>query len=180
MAKSKGFTKDDKVWRSMKKNLRGKKAQINLGWFNQFYGAENNFLPMAQVAQWVEEGHKAGGWGGKTPPRPAIRTMFIPALAERGELVKAAIPLVHQVAMGKMTWKTLHAKLAPSVLYKFKYALQSYSYPANAPTTVRLKGFNDPWRETGTLIENARFEIADYKAVHYKKNYTLMVGPPRM
>lgn len=180
MAKSQGFTKDDKVWRSMKKNLRGKKAQINLGWFNQYYGADNNFLPMAQVAQWVEEGHKAGGFGGPTPPRPAIRTRFIPAIAESGEFVRAAIPLVHQVAMGRMTWKTLHAKLAPSLLYKFKYALQAYSFPANAPATVRLKGFNDPWRETGTLIENARFEIGEYKSMSYKKNYTLIVGPPRM
>lgn len=177
MARVKGFTKDDRVWRSMKRNLRAKQSQINLGWFGQYYGAENNFLPMAQVAQWVEEGHRAGGWGGRTPPRPVIRTMFIPTLAESGEFVNAAIPLIHQVAMGKMTWKSLHKKLAPSVLFKFQYALKQYDVKPNAPATVRLKGFDDPWRETGTLINSARFEVVDFSPANYKKNYTLMVGP---
>ena len=65
----KNFTKNDKVWRQIKKNLRAAKSQINLGWFEgQAYGSENNFLPMAQVAQWVEEGHR-GGWG-PTPSTP--------------------------------------------------------------------------------------------------------------
>lgn len=170
MARAKGFTKDDRVWKSMKKNLRAKKSQINIGWFDQYYGAENNFLPMAQVAQWVEEGHRAGGWGGKTPPRPAIRTHFIPALAESGEFVKAAIPLIHQVAIGNMTWNGLHKKLAPSVLFKFQYALKQYSAKPNAPVTVKLKGFNDPWVETGTLINSARFEVVDFSPSFYKKN----------
>lgn len=163
----KNFAKNDKVWRQIKKNLRAAKSQINLGWFEgQAYGSENNFLPMAQVAQWVEEGHR-GGWG-PTPPRPVIRTRFIPALTESGEMVKAAIPFVQQVALGKMTWKTLHSKLAPKVLYKFKYAIQTYSFPANSPTTISLKGFDNPWIETGTLLENARFEVVGYKSINYK------------
>lgn len=166
----KGFTKDDRVWRAMKRNLRAPKSQIDVGWFDgQSYGATNNFLPMAQVAQWVEEGHR-GGWA-PTPPRPAIRTRFMPALVESGEFVIEAIPLVHQVAMGKMTWKKLHQKLAPKVLYKFQFALKAYSYPPNSPTTIKLKGFNDPWRETGDLIDGARFEVNAYKTPNYKNAY---------
>lgn len=166
MAK-KNFTKNDKVWRQIKKNLRAQKSQINLGWFEgQNYGSENNFLPLAQVAQWVEEGHR-GNWG-KTPPRPVIRTMFLPALKDSNELVQAAIPLVQQVALGKMSWKTLNVKLAPKVLHKFKYAIQVYSYPANSPVTVRLKGFNNPWIESSTLMDSARFEVVAYKNINYK------------
>lgn len=172
MAKPKGYVKDDKVWRSMKANLRKATSQINVGWFEgQRYGAENNNLPMAQVAQWVEEGHR-GGWA-PTPPRPVIRTYFIPALAESGELVSKAIPLVHQVAMGSISWKKLHEKLAPSILYKFKYAIEVYNTKPNTPTTVRLKGFNNPWIETGALLNNARFDVAKYSSAAYRTSYKL-------
>ena len=156
------FTKDTRVWNQMKKNLRKQKYQINLGWFEgQNYGAENNNLPMAQVAQWVEEGHINGGLfaGTITPPRPAIRTMFIPTIAEADEFRGRAIPMINDVAIGKMTWKTLHEKLAPSILHLFKYTLKSYSIIPNKPSTVKMKGFNDPWVETGTLIESARFDV---------------------
>lgn len=168
----KNFTKDDKVWRQIKKNLRAAKSQINLGWFEgQAYGSENNFLPMAQVAQWVEEGHR-GGWG-PTPARPAIRTLFIPVLAESGELTKFAIPMIHEVAMGRMTWKKLHERLAPKILYRFKLALEQYSAIPNSPVTVKLKGFNNPLVETGALIANARFKVDDYKPATYRMSFRL-------
>lgn len=158
----KGYTKDTRVWNMMKKNLRKGKSQINLGWFEgQNYGPENGNLPMAQVAQWVEEGHINGGMfaGTVTPPRPAIRTMFIPTIAEADDFTKAAIPMIDDVAMGRMTWKKLHEKLAPKVLHLFKYTLKSYNIVPNKTSTVRMKGFNDPWVETGTLIESARFDV---------------------
>lgn len=179
MAKVKAFYKDDKVWRMMKKNLRANKSQINIGWTQgQRYGEDNNFLPMAQVAQWVEEGHRGGGmFGGKTPPRPVIRLQFIPTVAESGILQKMAIPWMHSVAMGKMSWETLHRNIAPTLLREFKYTLEVYSLVPNAPATVAYKGFNDPWKETGQLISNANFEIAKYKATSYKKRYSIFTGP---
>lgn len=165
------FTKDTRVWTQMKKNLRKGKSQINLGWFEgQNYGPDNNHLPMAQVAQWVEEGHMNGGMfaGTYTPPRPAIRTLFIPTIADSEDFLKAAIPLIDNVAMGKMSWKTLHEKVAPKLLHLFKYTLNSYNIIPNKPITVKMKGFNDPWRETGTLIENARFDVVPMKAYSSK------------
>lgn len=168
---TKGYTKDTKVWTQMKKNLRKGKSQINNGWFEgQNYGPDNGNLPMAQVAQWVEEGHANGGIfsGTITPPRPAIRAMFIPTIAEADEFVARAIPMIDSVAQGKMTWKKLHEKLAPSVLHLFKYTLKSYNIIPNKPVTVKLKGFNDPWVETGTLIESARFDVVPMKAYSSK------------
>lgn len=155
-----GFYKDDSVWKNMKKNLRAKKSMINLGWFEgQNYGPENYSLPMAQVAQWVEEGQTINS----QPPRPAIRTLFIPVLRDSTDLLNMAIPLIHEVAMGKITWKKMHEKMAPSLQYKFKMALKAYNTVPNKPSTIAKKGFNDPWYETGTLIESVRFEIADWK-----------------
>lgn len=164
MAKA-AFTKDTKVWVNMKKNLRKGKSQINLGWFEgQNYGPENGNLPMAQVAQWVEEGQ---AWQNQ-PPRPAIRTMFIPTIAEADEFVKAAIPMIDMVAQGKLTWKKLHEKFAPKMLHLFKYTLNSYNIIPNKPATVKMKGFNDPWRDTGTLIANARFDVVPMKSFSSK------------
>lgn len=159
------FTKDTRVWNQMKKNLRKGKSQINLGWFEgQNYGPENGNLPMAQVAQWVEEGQ---AWQNQ-PPRPAIRTMFIPTIAEADEFVKAAIPMIDMVAQGKLTWKKLHEKLAPKMLHLFKYTLNSYNIIPNKPATVKMKGFNDPWVETGTLIDSARFDVVPMKSYSSK------------
>lgn len=173
---TKSFTKDDRVWKQMKKNLRKAGQQIKTGWFEgQNYGQENNFLPMAQVAKWVEEGHR-GGWG-PTPARPAIRMLYIPTIADSGFLVQQGTSLVKSVAEGKMSWKTLHTKLAPKVLYKFKLTLESYYKIPNSKATVEYKGFNDPWRETGTLVENARFVVDSYKSVGKNKTYTIFQGP---
>ena len=160
------FTKDTRKWQAMKKNLRKGKSQINLGWFEgQNYGPENGNLPMAQVAQWVEEGQE--DWQNQ-PPRPAIRTRFIPIIAEADEFVKAAIPMIDMVAQGELTWKKLHEKLAPKILHIFKYELNIYNIIPNKPSTVRMKGFNDPWRVTGMLIENARFDVVPMKAYSSK------------
>lgn len=176
---TKGYTKDTKVWEQMKRNLRKGKSQINLGWFEgQNYGPENGNLPMAQVAQWVEEGHANGGLfsGTITPPRPAIRTMFIPTIAEADEFLVKAIPMIDDVAMGRITWKKLHEKLAPTILHLFKYTLKSYNIIPNKASTVRMKGFNDPWVETGTLIKSARFDVVPMKAYSSKSYQPQMLS----
>ena len=71
------FTKDTSVWDKLKRDLRLLNTlELNTGWFDKHYGAENNNLSIAQVAQWNEEGH------GKAPPRPFIREGF-------GQLLKS-------------------------------------------------------------------------------------------
>lgn len=182
MATRKNFTKDDKVWKSMKRNLRSKKASVDLGWFEgQRYGPDNDNLPMAQVAQWVEEGHINGGMfkGTRTPPRPAIRTYFIPLIAESSDFSKMAYPLIHDVAMGKLSWAGLHEKIAPKLLYRFKLALKQFMTPGNSPTTISIKGFNNPWIETGNLVESARFRVSNAKLLGSNNRYSVMYGPMR-
>lgn len=166
----------------MKRNLRSKKASVDLGWFEgQRYGPENDNLPMAQVAQWVEEGHVNGGQfaGTRTPPRPAIRTYFIPILAESSDFAKMAFPLVHEVAMGRLTWTKLHERIAPKLLYRFKLAIKEFMTPANSATTISIKGFNNPWIETGELMNSARFRISDARLIGSSNRYSVMYGPMR-
>lgn len=168
MARRKSYSADTSEWKRMKKNLTRNKASVSIGWFEgQNYGSSNGHMPMAQVAKWVEEGHINGGMfkGTYTPPRPAIRTRFIPTLAASDDFLQMAIPLIDSVARGKMSWKTLHGKIAPKLVNLFQFTLQSYSTPANSPWTVKMKGFNDPWRESGTLISSVRFKLDEFKRV---------------
>jgi hypothetical protein len=154
------FKKDKKVWTQMKKNLRKGKSSISVGWFEeQKYGSDNENLPMAQVAQWVEEGQS---WQSQ-PPRPAIRTIFIPLVSEAKEFTHDALPMIHMVAMGGMTWKGLHVKLAPKVLNMFQGSIRAFQRIPNKPSTIAKKGFNDPWIETGALVNSARFKVEGYK-----------------
>lgn len=152
--------KNTKQWELMKRRLKAPNYAVQLGWFNgQNYGPENGNLPLAQVAQWVEEGQRHNN----QPARPAIRTRFIPALKESNELLLVANPLINQVALGMMSWKKLHEKMAPRLLYQFKLAIETLKTPGNRPSTIEKKGFNDPWIETGTLLSSSRYRVVSYK-----------------
>lgn len=162
------FKKDKRVWTQMKRNLRKGKSSISVGWFDeQKYGEDNDNLPMAQVAQWIEEGQS---WQNQ-PPRPAIRTIFIPLVSEASEFTQASLPMIHMVAMGRLTWKSLHMKLAPKVLNMFQGSIEAFQRIPNKPSTIAEKGFNDPWIETGALVDSARFKIEGYK-LFSSKSYT--------
>ena len=67
MARNSRIVKDTRVWESMKKNLKaGKHLSVNVGFFDEMYGPENDNLYVAQVAQWQEEGTD------KIPMRPLV------------------------------------------------------------------------------------------------------------
>ncbi len=160
---TKGVKSNKKEWTRIKQNLRRGKVSVNIGWFEgQNYGPDNGGLPYAQVAQWVEEGHINGGMfsGTITPPRPAIRTLFLPTLKEMPtDFLDKVIPMVVDVAEGKMSWKRLHERIAPRLVMYMQYALEQYNVIPNSATTIKLKGFNNPWYESGNLIQNVKFDI---------------------
>lgn len=156
MSRRKLYTKEDKVWKSIKRNLRAQKSEVRIGWFaGNNYGSDNGNLPMAQVAQWVEEGQR---WNNQ-PARPAIRTQFIPDLAGTGFIQRHAISMAQQVALGRITWRQGHQRLAPHLIYRFKLVLTHYHTIANRPSTIRRKGFDDPWIETGQLVQSVQYRI---------------------
>lgn len=167
-SRKKGYIADTKQWKMMKANLQKGKVQIDLGWFEgQVHLArDGGLIPSAQLAKWNEE----GTWN--SPSRPAIRTLFIPTIAEASDFTPATFKTIDAIAMGKMTWKQLHVKMAPKVLHMFKLSMQAYHVKPNAPATVAKKGFNDPWVETGALIDSAGFRISDYK-LYPSRNYTV-------
>lgn len=122
----------------------------------------------AQLVQWLEEGHINKGWfeGTKTPPRPFIRTMFMPrAKALVDDLVPTYVHRVFEGPKNNMMAYYLKEKLRNVM----KQVIHEYSKVPNTPTTAGLKGKNDPLVETGFIAENVKAEIALSKSYYLRK-----------
>lgn len=143
-------TVDKKVWNNLKKSFdKAETLENQLGWFDENrYGSDNENLPMAQVAQWIEEGVASKN----IPPRPYMRVGL------RGALMKGSNDasfkrIITVVANGQDVFKALH-KEGDSFRQTLRQVMIDWDTPRNAPTTVELKGFDDPLIETSELISN--------------------------
>ena len=148
------FTKDDKVWQKMKKNLiKGQSLTVKVGVFDKYYGEENDNLPVAQVFQWQEEGTE------NIPMRPAIR-YFIMQLEEEGKFIPFISKYLNSVAMGSMTWTQLYDKIGEAAAKDLKEVVDQWEVPPNAPSTIAQKGGrNDPLVDTGTMRDSIEHKI---------------------
>ena len=150
---SSAFTKDDKVWRNMKKNLiKGQSLAAKVGVFDKYYGEENDNLPVAQVFQWNEEGTETN------PMRPAIR-YFIMQLEEEGKFIPFVSKYLNSVAMGSMTWTQLYEKIGEAAAKDLKEVVDQWEIPPNSETTIAEKGRNDPLVDTGTMRDSIENKI---------------------
>ena len=144
------LTVDKKVWNNLKKSFtKAEMFEDQVGWFpeNQ-YGSDNDNLPMAQVANWLEEGVASKN----IPPRPFMRVGFKAALS-KGANDASFKRIVTAVANGQDVFKALH-KEGDSFRQTLRQVMIDWDTPRNAPTTVELKGFDDPLIETSELISN--------------------------
>lgn len=147
--------KDTRVWDAMKKNLKaGKHLSVNVGFFDEYYGPENNNLPVAYVAKIQEEGLGP-------PMRPFIRNGFmednIKTLSWLTPQVKG---MISAVALGQMSWNQLYQKLGPVFVEIMKKEIEDWTSPMNAPLTIELKGFNDPLIDTGKMLDSVEYRVS--------------------
>lgn len=151
-----------KGWRDLKKRvmaLDGTEARI--GWFaGQNYGPENQNLPIAQVAQWNEEGHPNGGWfaGTETPSRPFIRSFFI-SLKKSNDFKLFVANELKLYLLGEKTRHATAKAIAEFVRRGLRETIQKWTYIPNSPATIALKGRNDPLVETGTMAKSIAIRI---------------------
>lgn len=149
---------NDKVWRKMARNLsKGGDKTSSVGWWNSMHPTG---VPTAQVAAWNEDGHYNGigsiAPGAWTPSRPFMSKGFMP------EAVKALpefFPLVNRVAMGFMSWKQLHEQIGMKMKPLLQDIIEAWSSPANSPTTVKIKGFNDPLIHSGHMLDTVKYKV---------------------
>lgn len=149
------ITVNTKVWDNLKKSLtKASLEHINLGWLDGVaYGPENDNLPVATVAMWMEKGDPA-----HYPPRPYFRAGFLPRL--NTPEYKAVFKSVIEGALsGKTSFTQAYQKLGPVLVRGLKKEIDDWSTPPNSPLTVERKGFNNPLIETGTMRDTVDFKI---------------------
>ena len=141
---------DKSVWNNLKKSFaKAEMLEDQIGWqVDAVYGSDNENLPMAQVAQWLEEGVASKN----IPPRPFMRVGFKAALS-KGANDASFKRIVTAVANGQDVFKALH-KEGDSFRQTLRQVMIDWDTPRNAPTTVELKGFDDPLIESSELISN--------------------------
>jgi hypothetical protein len=157
------LTKDTKVWDSLKKGfLEAAEKEIQLGWFpEQRYGPDNHNLPMAYVARMNEEGHVNGFNslfpGAITPPRPFMRVGLKEALIS-GSNTAQFNAMIKAVVSGQSVLKSFKEALNP-LEHTLRKVMMDWDTPGNAKSTIALKGFDDPLRNSGELIANVTAKV---------------------
>lgn len=149
------LTVDKKAWLDLKKSFtKAEMFENQLGWFEENrYGSDNDNLPMAQVAKWQEEGTEGGqGNGSGIPPRPFMRVGLYDRL-KGGENKESFKRIITAVANGQDVFKALHRE-GDSFRQTLRQVMMDWDTPRNAPTTIKLKRFDDPLIESSELISN--------------------------
>lgn len=156
--KDKGsFIVDKSVWEDMKKNLRkDQNKAVDIGYFEEdSYGPENDYLPVAQVAQWNNQGSDTN------PMRPFLFNWITESL-EKGqgkEFVDNISTYIHLVAKGDLSWEWLYNKIGKDETNKIKQSIIDWSEPPNSQKTIEAKGKNDPLMDTETMLNATKWKI---------------------
>lgn len=145
---------DTKQWDKIKKELlKAGNEKLLCGWFpNSTYGSDNDNLPVAQVAQWNEEGSI------NNPTRPFIRFGFMSKL-KGPEYRKVFEASIANVLQGNTTFKAEYTKLGPILVKEMKDVIIDWSTPPNSPRTIEAKGFDDPLVWTGRMRESVEYKV---------------------
>jgi hypothetical protein len=155
-----------KNWEAVKKNLiSAQNKSTDVGWWDGFHiNDRSDGIPLAQIAQWVEEGHAPGAFGGmRTPPRPFMTVALEAALRQNGWLEKKVRANATLVFAKKLTWSGFFKKLGPDLVILVQGVMEELSNPSNSEVTVALKGFDNPTIETGHLLSKVDWRIAERK-----------------
>lgn len=149
------LTKDTKVWDKLKKDLSSKTGmELRVGFFEDSrYGAENDNLQVAQVAQWNEEGSSTN------PTRPFIRVGFMSPI-KSGAYEKYFKAAITRILDGTSSFENEYKILGPVAVKDMKQSIADWDSPPNSPITVADKGFNNPLIDSGTMYESVDFKVA--------------------
>lgn len=122
-------------------------------------------IDLIDIAIWNEYGTKM------IPPRPAFRMGIELAIKENKKNIEAylknvfALSMQPNVAQKKLDL-LLHGilkRLAQSAVKEIKKIINEGSTVANAPATIKKKGFDHPLYHKGILLDNVNYEIEGMK-----------------
>lgn len=145
---------NDSLWKQMKKQaLKPDQEVLRLGfWPEDRYGSENDNLPVAQVAQWNEEGSTTN------PPRPFMR-VGVGTPLRRGIYNSYFTDSIKRIVEGKSSFRQEYTILGKVLVEDMKEVIEKWDSPPNSPRTVEEKGFNDPLVWTGTMHDSVKAKV---------------------
>ncbi|MDF5713569.1 MAG: hypothetical protein PUP93_06690 [Rhizonema sp. NSF051] len=156
------YKKDTSGWEKLKKQLLSMdKTELQVGWFDTYYGSENSNLPHAFVAELNEFGHTNGPDamipGAQTPPRPFMRVGFREFI-EKGRADQNFLAVIKTVISGQNVFKAMN-QAGPYFVKHLQKVMDEWDTPPNARLTIELKGFNDPLNKTHQLIDKVDYRV---------------------
>lgn len=148
-------TKNTAIWDKIRNNLLNTvNDSIKIGFFSSSsYGPENDNLPVAQVARDQEEGTV------HIPTRPFMRAGFGGAL-RAGKLDRNFTAALKRISEGS-TFSKEFTILGPVLVKEMKQQIVDWDSPPNSPKTVEIKGFNDPLRDSDTMLNSVEYRIGE-------------------
>lgn len=172
---------DDK---EMFKEIAGKKAAVEVGWFkNQFYEeTDEPFYANVLRPQKMEIGYDFGKnkkqqkprkfykseaksiaqvaiqneYGvpeRNIPPRPFMKRTVDGNVRKWKKMVQDELP-----QMKKMDLRVMAIRLAGVMKKDIQRSIDELMFPPNAPSTVKMKGFNNPLIDTGTMRDTVTWK----------------------
>lgn len=117
--------------------------------------------PLINIARWVEFGTETA------PPRPAFRMGTEKAIKNNNKLIKAQLSNIAKAGLrGKLNeslidrhQEVMLTQIGRSSVKEIKSIIKNGETAPNAPATIKKKGFDHPWFETGTVLENVSYLV---------------------
>lgn len=145
---AKKWTSNKKVWQKIKKNIKKDNKHVaEVGFFDKVYKTEKNFgIPVAYIAMINNEGVGV-------PARDFM--YFSDKEFRKGKVfMSLATTLMGEVANGKITKKDALNNWGYVYQEVIEKSIVDWSIPPNSRETEKLKGKNDPLRETDTMLNS--------------------------
>lgn len=146
------LTKERDLWSQLSK-IENSNLVSKTGFFPEsVYGSENDNLPVAQVAQWNEEGTETN------PIRPFMRVGFGLRI-ERGEYDKIFNASIGRILDGRSSFIQEYRFIGNIFERDMKKVIADWSTPPNSPRTIEEKGFNDPLVDSETMLSEVKSKV---------------------
>ena len=111
----------------------------------RYYGVRKP-ISVAAVATFNEFG------GGHTPPRPFMRDTVRKNWRKWQKFVQDRMPIL-------LDCRKALLELGDIAKDDMRTEILIYNYPPNRPSTIRIKGFNNPLVDSGQMAESVRMEV---------------------
>ena len=149
-----------KEWEKMKRRLQRADKAVEVGWWQTMHPTG---VPVASIVQWQEEGFynpsTSAFPGAYTPPRPFVRVDFMKQIPS---LVNDYAIKFDMIARGTIRKSVFYNEMKDDLVNLLKKTMLDYSSPANSPTTVEIKGFDDPLINTGTTYDSIKSRLVPF------------------